>query len=478
MQRIVSNVNGIDYKVSDANDFVDFVKQARNALSGYVDETLPECITSRQDAKDFTKNIWKKAHDYVDYMVCEEMVYVNEFGQATSGDTEGYYDMVGISNKADDFLDLFPATEEEEKAEEKCAMDNLFRFYSKEVNEYEGVSTVVLGDDQIEDWEKKFVNEVNQKLGLSVEQEKLAESEESKPVVSDYSQKEYKVSDTDDFTKLVDMAENELGMNVPEVMKKYETHSNSDSSGKIQTKLFANEVLETANQYLSDMRRVGLAKRDVYKDVEKVSQFAKEFLGNIPVAQNFTKDARFTEVKQNKSFEDEKTTDKKTTNEKVTEEKLTNEKSKLLSFSATTSKSQDEKSIMTHTVESKPKQSCVMLLMNQSIIKSVKDKPDTKYATIGLNSECGKYGTLFFPAKMLRKSKANPNYTYLPMNADKAYTVVFGNRKEDRKYIKMTGKEIVNANHDYFTELRQNRVRDLEDRVHGTERIAEREKGV
>ena len=475
MQRIVSNVNGIDYKVADANDFVGFVNQARNVLRDYVDETLPERITSRQDAKDFAKNVWKKAHDYVDYMVCEEMVYVNEFGQATSGDTEGYYDMVGISNKADDFLELFPATKEEEKAEEEHAMDNLFRFYSKGVNEYEGVSTVVLGDDQIEDWEKKFVNEVNQKLGLFVEQEKLAES---KPVVSDYSQKEYKVSDADDFTKLVDMAENELGMNVSEVMKKYETHQNSDSSGKFQTKLFANEVLETANRYLSDMSRVGLARRDVYKDVEKVSQFAKEFLDNIPVEQDFTEDSRLTEAKQKMSFEDEKTTDKKTTSEKVTDEKLTDEKSKPFSFSATTSKSPDEKSVVTNSVESKPKQSCVMLLMNQSIIKSVKDKPDTKYATVGLNSENGKYGTLFFPAKMLRKSKANPKYTYLPMNADKAYTVVFGNRKEDRKYVKMTGKEIVNANHDYFTELRQNRVRDLEDRVHSTERIAEREKGV
>lgn len=115
---------------------------------------------------------------------------------------------------------------------------------------------------------------------------------------------------------------------------------------------------------------------------------------------------------------------------------------------------------MANETASKPKRESSMIRLSRDIIKPT-SKEGRVYASIGLNDEHGKYGTLFFQENMLKNDKNAPNKAYLPLSPDKEYDVVFGNG-ESRETVKMTGRSIVKQNAAYLKERNAQRTKALE----------------
>lgn len=89
------------------------------------------------------------------------------------------------------------------------------------------------------------------------------------------------------------------------------------------------------------------------------------------------------------------------------------------------------------------------------------------YAKIGLNSEHGKYGMIFFKREKLRDSKENPNITYLPMEAERRYRVEFMGRNGRTETVFMLGADIVSANKAFIKESNRRCTAELEARLQG-----------
>lgn len=91
--------------------------------------------------------------------------------------------------------------------------------------------------------------------------------------------------------------------------------------------------------------------------------------------------------------------------------------------------------------------------MKDSSIKPLPNHPGRSYASIGLNSEHGTYGNIYFSDKSLKTPRSNPDVRLLYLNPDKEYNVAFSNPDTDKwEYHNMTGREISDGNRAYLKE--------------------------
>ena len=291
-------------------------------------------------------------------------------------------------------------------------------------------------------------------------------------IVSELNQNEYNVSDVSDFMKIKDFAKEKLQKDLDERLQKpYEAF---DAYKKCAySKYFVEDVLEEMKERTSELS---------YDDVQKGTDMARDFLDNMPVSLSDAVDAFYAA--------DEDMCDRDDTYREYGggslpnpvlsdreydewEQNFANDMNKALGIESdkqqdkTSEKSDDTKDVAETKSTSNTKS--VMLPISKSLIKTVKNKPDVKHASIGLNSEHGEFGRMFFPEKVLKNSKTNPNIAYLPMNADKPYRVTFGNSRDNQETVMMTGKEIADANHSYMKAQRESRIENLENKCKDAE---------
>lgn len=105
-----------------------------------------------------------------------------------------------------------------------------------------------------------------------------------------------------------------------------------------------------------------------------------------------------------------------------------------------------------------------MLMLKKDRVKATK-KEGVSCARIGLNSEHGKYGTIFFDPSKLRDSKKNPNVTYLPMSGERSYNVSFQGENGKHNVVRIKGSEIVGANKAFMEASNRQRMTNLESQV-------------
>ena len=288
-------------------------------------------------------------------------------------------------------------------------------------------------------------------------------------IVSDFNQKEYNVSDASDFVKIKDFAKEKLQKDLDErLQKRYE-----ESSGGFLRYDFceylAEDVLKEIKERTSELS---------YDDVQKGTDVARDFLDNMPTCESYADDRYwgsydddfYREYNGFGSLPNPVLSDEQYNQ---WEQSFEDDINKLMGIESnkqqdkTSEKSDNTKEVAEAKNTSNTKR--VMLPISKSLIKTVKNKPDVKHESIGLNSEHGEFGRMFFPEKVLKNSKTNPNVAYLPMNADKQYRVTFGNSKDNQETVMMTGKEIADANHSYMKAQRESRIENLENKCKDAE---------
>lgn len=92
----------------------------------------------------------------------------------------------------------------------------------------------------------------------------------------------------------------------------------------------------------------------------------------------------------------------------------------------------------------------IMLPLGKGGIIPIKNQPDHMKATIGLKSGYGKFGRIYFSAKLLKDSTLNDNVTFLPLGYDMKYPIKIRDYSGKERTVMMTGKEIVDANRAYL----------------------------
>lgn len=89
----------------------------------------------------------------------------------------------------------------------------------------------------------------------------------------------------------------------------------------------------------------------------------------------------------------------------------------------------------------------------ESNIRALPGQPGRSYASIGLNSEHGTCGSIYFSDKSLKMPRSDHNVRLLYLKPDREYNIAFSNPETNqREYHKMTGKEISDGNKAYLKE--------------------------
>lgn len=86
------------------------------------------------------------------------------------------------------------------------------------------------------------------------------------------------------------------------------------------------------------------------------------------------------------------------------------------------------------------------IVINKVSLQTMENRPSMKYARVELNTEHGKYGKVFFPMDCVRDT-TKPDVKVVVLDEKEKYMVYFERQqKGNRKYIKLTGREIVDKN--------------------------------
>lgn len=89
----------------------------------------------------------------------------------------------------------------------------------------------------------------------------------------------------------------------------------------------------------------------------------------------------------------------------------------------------------------------------ESSIHALPNQPGMSYASIGLNSKHGTYGSIYFSDNALKTPRGDHNARLLYLNPDREYNVAFANPDTNQwEYHDMTGKEISDGNQAYLKE--------------------------
>lgn len=87
------------------------------------------------------------------------------------------------------------------------------------------------------------------------------------------------------------------------------------------------------------------------------------------------------------------------------------------------------------------------IVVNRASLQTMENRPSMKYARVKLNTEHGKYGKVFFPMDCVRDT-TKPDVKVVVLDNKEKYMVYFERQqKGNRKYIKLTGREIVDKSH-------------------------------